>query len=852
MHRRVTRVLSAVLVVSASAAGVAVSSASAHRGQEVAVAASSTTSAMRVGPNVPLLPTSEPIYGRDAVGLDVNPRNPKHLVAIYSDYQSLWCEVAVSFDGGKKWRRSRLKAPSGFITPPCTVGNHLANFIDGGIAFGKGNNVYVTFASGILDMQGDSEGKSVLVARSSDGGRTFGVGQVVLAGGADVDVGPDHTLPKLVVKAGTGGAADRIHVVANRTTDPAGSAPAENTIVVTSSRDGGNTWAAGVTASLAGQSSIEVSEPAIGKDDALYLSWRTQRAGTRPGSYLPECAIVVARSTDLGQTWTRTVAAGVRGFVYAGPPTQLYGTVQQFTASSFPRLAADPRSGNVYLVYNNGEVPLSQNQAVQAADHFIHNNSDVWFQRSTDGGAVWSNPRRLNRDAKIQLEITQTRHPNLSVADNGRVDVVWQDRRHWYLGPPRREEGLGVCTHTHTECDEARLGDTYYSSSDDGGASFSRERRITDRSINNDVGYDYRFGAYWDYGPKALPIGNDRIMFAWMDSRDGNPDTDNMGIYLAEANLKGSHDVPRETIARTDAADLAVKMSRRAYPGGGEATLAATFASRPWTRVVIVNEHDLAGALAAGVLGRAFLGPVLLTPRDGLSDAVKQEVARLAPVGAYVIGGEGSLSAQVVTDLAATGIAADQITRLAGDGAAGTAALIATAMDRRTAAQRVAGRPAFDAAVIVNQASPDAAAISALAANRRFPVLLTSADALPAATSNALTALGVTRTIVVGSSEWVSDGVLAALPKPDRIAGSNAVATSRAIVSESRRWGVPTNVVFSTRASRRMDAAVMGATVGRINGLLLLSPKGAPEAAKILGQLKIRTLVDHLVMADKP
>ena len=492
---------------------------------------------MRVGPNFPLLPTSEPIYGRDAVGLDVNPKNPDNIVAIYSDYQSLWCEVAVTFDGGHKWHRSRLKAPAGFITPPCTVGNHLANFIDGSIAFGKSNRVYVTFASGILDAQGDSQGKSVLVARSNDGGRTFGVGKVVIPGGENVDVGPDHTLPKLVVKPGTRGGDDRIHVVANRSFTAAGQ-PTQNSVVVITSRDGANTWGPVVTASLAGQSSIEASEPTIGKDNALYVSWRTQRPGAKIGSYLPEGAIVVARSTDFGQTWTRVVAAGVRGFVYAGPPVALYGSTQQFTASSFPRLKADPESGNVYLVYNNGEVPLSQGQAVNSADHFIHNNADVWFQRSTDGGNQWSTPRRLNHDAPIQLEITQTRHPNLAIAPNGRVDVVWQDRRHWYLGPPKRN-GVGVCTHTHTECDEARLGDTYYRSSDDGGASFSRERRITDRSINNDVGYDYRFGAYWDYGPKALPIGNDRIMFAWMDSRDGNPDTDNMGIYLADATLNG-------------------------------------------------------------------------------------------------------------------------------------------------------------------------------------------------------------------------------------------------------------------------------------------------------------------------
>lgn len=847
MHRRHTRLLTAALIASAAVAVVAAAPASAHRGQAAAVSTSSST--LRVGPNVPLFPTSDPIYGRDAVGLAVNPTNSKHLVALYSDYATQWCEVAVSTNGGTKWRRTRLKAPSGFITPPCTVGSHLSNFVDGGIAFGKGNTVYVTFASGIIDAAGDSQGKSVLVSRSNDGGRTFGVGQIVLQGGSDAVLGPDHDLPKLVVQRGTGNTPDRLHISANRAERATATAPRQNSVVVATSLDGASTFNQGVTASLAEQSSIEASEPVIGKDNTLYVSFRTRRPGARPGTFLPEGAIVVARSTDLGQTWTRVATAGVRGFVYTGPPTPLYATTQQFTGSSFPRLAADRRSGNVYLVYNNGEVPLTQAQ-VGAADHFIHNNSDVWFQRSTDSAATWSVPRRLNRDAKIQLEITQTRHPNLTVADNGRIDVVWQDRRHWYLGPAKRN-GVGVCTHTHTECDEARLGDTYYSSSSNGGASFTRERRITDHTINNDVGYDYRFGAYWDYGPTSIPIGNDRIMFAWMDSRDGNVDTDNMGIYLAEATLKGSREAPIESVRYRDSADLALKMSRRAYRGGPESVLAATFATRPWSRVVIVNENDLAGALAGGVLARAFLGPVLVAPQGGLSAATKREISRLAPVGAYVIGGESSLSAQVVADLTALAVPPDQIIRLAGTDAAGTAAAIAATMDRRDAGQKAANSPAFDAAVIVNPASPDAAAISALAANRRFPVLLANADSVPAATADALKTLGITRTIVVGTSEWVGDGALAALPRPDRVSGSNAVATSRAIVAESRRWGIPENVVYSVRATRRMDTAIMGAALGRTNGLLLLSPRGAPEAGRMLGKMKIRTLVDRLVMMDR-
>lgn len=169
----------------------------------LAVSLSSTSSArVRVSENRPLLPDRSPLYGRDAVGLAVNPKDSDHIVALYADWTTLWCEVASSFDGGRTWDRIRLKAPAGFVSPPCTVGNHLSNQIDGGIAFGRGDTVYATFASAVLDEEGEGRGRSVLVAKSTNGGRTFGVGAVALRGGQDDEVGPDYTLPKLAVEPG--------------------------------------------------------------------------------------------------------------------------------------------------------------------------------------------------------------------------------------------------------------------------------------------------------------------------------------------------------------------------------------------------------------------------------------------------------------------------------------------------------------------------------------------------------------------------------------------------------------------------------------------------------------------------
>lgn len=796
---------------------------------------------IRVSANTPLHPSSDVIYGRDALGMAANPSNPRHIVAVYADWVSLNCEVAISTNAGKTWRRTALKAPPGFADPPCTIGNHLANQLDGGIAFGRGNRVYVTFATGRVLPDGTGSGKSVLLARSTDGGRTFGTGAVILPGGDNADSGPDYIMPKLAVSPGSTADSDRIYVAASGAGNDSHDGVQGEDTVFTSSGDGGNTFTEPRIANDPAQNSIEHSGPTLGHDGAVYIAWRTREKNpAKPGSFIPEGKLVVARTTDLGLSWTRTNVAGVKGFVYNGPPAPPLQPGTSFTASTFPRLASNPRNGDVYLVYGNGEAPLGPG-SIANVDHFIHPDSDVYFQRSTDDNKTWSDPQRLNLDAPAQFEETQTRHPNVSVAPNGRVDVVWQDRRHWYRG----------CLHTHSPCLEARLGDTYLRSSSDEGRSFGAERRITDRSMNNDVGFDYRFGAYWDYGPRSIPLGNNKILVGWMDSRDGNVDTDTMGIYLATVNLKASSRVPVERIGRTNATDLSVKLSELTYPGGAEALLAGTFATAPAARAVIVNDHDVAGALAAGVLARANLGPVLLASHGGLSEAVKGELLRLAPVGAYVIGGTGSLSDQVVNDIAATGVAADQITRIAGTDAADTAAQIALTLDRRSAADKAAGVRAFDGAIIVNPSSPDATAAAVLAANRRLPVLFSGAGALPASTASALSTLAVRNTLVVGTAAEVADSVLTSLPKPQRLAGRDAVATSRAVLAESRRRGLPPNIVYTARASRRMDAALLGPAAGRMTGLLLLTHRGESEIPVLLNQLKIRGSVDRVVAIDR-
>ncbi|HEV2753788.1 MAG TPA: cell wall-binding repeat-containing protein [Solirubrobacteraceae bacterium] len=774
------------------------------------------------------------------MGLAVNPNNSNHIVAIWQDLTTQFCEVGTSFNEGRTWRRTRLKAPAGFIGPPCTVGNHLSGLLNGGIAFGRGDTVYATFASGDFNTPNEPRGKSVLVAKSTNGGRTFSTGDVALRGGPSPDVGPDYVLPQIAVRRGGPGRADRVYVSAgSREQNPSGPGRVENVSVGVS--DGGTSWSAPRVVNSNTQNGIESSQPALGPDGRLHVAYRVRGAGDRPGQFVPEGDMVVATSRNDGQTWERTVTAGVRGYVFEGPApvTGPFSGTRSFTASTFPALTTDPRSGDLYLVYGNGGQPTQPGQA-QASDHFINPDQDVYFQRSTDRGGSWSRAERINRGLAIPTErLTQTRHPSVTVAPNGRVDIVWHDRRHWYRG----------CPHTHEPCDEARLGDTYLRSSTNEGSSFGRERRITHRSLNNDVGYDYRFGTYWDFGPRAVSLGDNRLLVGWMDSLFGNVEDDTQDIMLAKVNMRASSRIPTTRLVRRDAPAVSLALSRTAYPGGGEAVLADTFATRPATSVVIVNERDVAGALAGGVLARANLGPVLVSPAGGLPDTVKDEVARLAPVGAFIIGGEGSLSPQVAADLAETGIPPGGIRRLAGNNAADTARLIANAADRRKANEQA--QPAFNAAIVVNPASRDAVTASVLAANRRLPVLFAGRNGVPAETASALQSLNIRRTLVIGDEEALGPQVLQQVPGGQRIGGDTPIGTARAVYSESRRRGVPPNVVYAAPRSRPMDAALIGAAAGRAGGLLLLSPSGAKETGQVLREIGRHDYVDRLIMVRR-
>ena len=769
---------------------------------------------LRFGENYRLGADPAPTRGRDVPGLAVNPADPNHIVSIDVDYLNGECAFKTSFDGGLTWPNSGVfEAPPTGFNPPFPDPPCFQNFDSGGYAhgnasviFGAGQRVYTAFSShrgpfqrpesGIISGAGDD----VLVARSDDGGRTFRTAVVAIQGGPDPQ--PFFIRPQLAVHRGAApGGNDRIYINAWRCRVISGGCSGGDDVrQMWSNRsdDNGQTWAAPVQVSgpsavlPQGQQTNEPSQPVVDpRNGNVYMSYhRRDNAVTSPATPAVN-HLEFARSTDLGQTWTRIIA---------GPTAA--------NTNAHPRLAIDSNNGNLYIAYQNVG---------------FGTDADIAFVRSTNGGLNWSAPIRVNDDP-VNNGFSQGA-PRVEVAPNGRVDVIWIDRRH--------------------SSTLSTLGDIYYAYSTNAGQTFSPNRRITDRHLNTNVGLTGVGGYTW-YGAVMAARGNDSLLVAWTDSREGNFNNGGQDIYLSNLDLR-SPTVNTKRVGATTQTGLAVAMSRLAYPGGLESA-GGLAASKP----VIVNEADPVMALIGAPLARANLAPLLPSPAARLTADTKAEVARMEAPAAYVIGDEGALGAGVVTALTEAAVPEDKIVRLAGSTPADTAKRVAVEMDPRTPVQRAANTTrAFEAVIVVNPAAPESMGAVGLATSLRVPILFTDQNSVPAQTREAIALLNTNATLIVGGAGAVSDAVAASLPGPKRVAaGADISSVALQAAQEAKVRLVPTNIAYVADSNQPFDAALIATASGRNGGFLLMVPGADPALAdQQVAQIGSRATLDRIVSA---
>ena len=292
------------------------------------------------------------------------------------------------------------------------------------------------------------------------------------------------------------------------------------------SEDGGAEWDNGTPAQGGDKQWMEIDKTGGPGDGNIYAYWTSYYSYCYPGNF--------TRSTDDGNSYedcTTVDGDPYWGTLAVGPSGELYTA-----GASYPdgivvtrsNNASDPGAyvawdyytqvdldgvmeagaavnpggllGQASIAVNNAPGPGYGDVYVLASVQRLFNGDpgDVMFAKSEDGGFSFSDPVRINDD----LSISNTQwFGTMSVAPNGRIDVVWLDTRDAPSSTPLWSA-------------------LYYCYSLDGGETWS-DNELLSESFDPHVGWpnQEKMGDYFD-----MISDNGNAHLAWANTLNGEQD----------------------------------------------------------------------------------------------------------------------------------------------------------------------------------------------------------------------------------------------------------------------------------------------------------------------------------------
>ncbi len=382
------------------------------------------------------------------------------------------CVLHASFDGGSRWTQTPIPVPRG-EERKCFAPD---------AAFAPDGTLYLSFAT--LKGRGNVP-NAVWTASSTDGGRT--ISKPVRAGGRlrfQVRLAVDRVNSR------------RIHLTWVKADDVGFLKFTEtgNPIQSVRSDDGGLTWQKPVRVSDPSHARAVAPVPTVGSKGDLYvlyldlgadrLDYEGGHRGRGGAPYQGRFSLVLARSRDLGRSWAESLVSRqikpINRFVVLFPP--------------YPSLAIDRRNGRIYAAFHDARL----------------GDPDVSVWSLPPGSSKWEGPTRVNdtpeRDGTWQYL------PQLAVAPNGRLDVVYYDRR------SDRENVMNQVS---------------LQSSFDSGDSFISSTRLSSRPFDSRIGFGGKNGLP-DLGSRlALLSDTERALAVWTDTRAGTRATNKQDLSRA-------------------------------------------------------------------------------------------------------------------------------------------------------------------------------------------------------------------------------------------------------------------------------------------------------------------------------
>lgn len=401
----------------------------------------------------------------------VDPRRPDNVVVAYrEDRPSLAASLSWSSDGASTFHPTSLPLPPGEDRP---------FFPD--VAFGTNGELYVTYAN--LVGRGNVPG-NLWVATSSDGGRSLSTPTRVATGGTfqpRITTAPD-------------GAVDLVWLQADRL-GQAALTGSEVRVEMAQSLDGGQHWSPPIPVSTVDGRLVSAPSVVVARGSIVVTYERfgpaASNLATGGTASAPESYDIVVTRAALGTTQFSqpvVVASDVE-------------STQRFSLffPQFPSLGAAP-DGSLYLAWDKG----------------LGRGQDVLVARSVDLGGHWSAPVRANDNP--QGDGTARQLPTLSIAPNGRVDVVMLDQRNDHTG---------------------LFAEAYLATSTNDGKSF-RNVALSSAAFDTQIGPSFGGGLPPDLGSHlGIASESSSVLAVWADSRLGTETTGRQDIVATRATLPG-------------------------------------------------------------------------------------------------------------------------------------------------------------------------------------------------------------------------------------------------------------------------------------------------------------------------
>jgi hypothetical protein len=469
--------------------------------------------------------TDNPNYvrGHSSPQIARNPRTGELVILETDVYAGFGINVHVSSNDGRSWSRGGDPMMKPFIWNS----DYAINGPYFTMAFDKNAVLYVAFTAAdpaTANINRAERPRPVFLAKSSDSGRTFTTSLVYRAladryaarGLQVIAVSPKTINNRRAMVAVDPKDSSNVYVAWIQS-----STGEKSRSMIAASTNGGRTFRDPIDLAEAVDQGGYQGRPAVGPDGVVHVifpggGFTPQAPPGAPAPEMPVRPLFYRQSTDGGRTWSphKEIDPGSAGFDHMRKPL----------------LAADPDSGNLYAVWYGSAKTRPT----------VEDDSDILVRVSRDGGRTWSDLVTVNDDAQSP----NIRHydPGIAIAPNGRVDIAWYDFRN----SPVPES---IPPTFAAPFNNGGFTDVYYASSTDGGRSFSRNVRISDRMSDRRIGmWSNNVHSHYNVG---ITSSDDAVYFAWQDSRNGNSANNSEDVYFAsflrdpaEVSVEDGSDIP--------------------------------------------------------------------------------------------------------------------------------------------------------------------------------------------------------------------------------------------------------------------------------------------------------------------